>query len=156
MSEPRSVTRWINALKEGDEQAARDLWQRYFEKLVALARHRLGCTPRRVADEEDVALSALHRLCDGAAQGRFESLTGRDELWRLLVTITVQKVIDQQRRLAAGRRGGGVVRGESVFNTPIGEDSAPGFDGIAADEPTPELLALMMGTTRPAAAEPAR
>jgi RNA polymerase sigma factor (sigma-70 family) len=143
MSDPRSVTQCIAALKSGDEEAARALWQRYFDALVKLARRELDGAPRRVADEEDVVVSVFRCLCDGAARGRLDKLSGRDDLWRLLVTITVQKVIDQRRRWAAKRRGGGTVRGESVF-ADVGDEALPGgLDGIASDEPTPELLALL-------------
>ena len=57
------VTQWIEGLKAGDEGAAADLWSRYFERLVQLARQRLSSTPRRVADEEDVVLSVFRCLC---------------------------------------------------------------------------------------------
>jgi DNA-binding NarL/FixJ family response regulator len=60
MSSAGSVTHWLNHLKNGDERAAQQaLWDRYFERLAALARVRLRHHPCRVADEEDVVLSAL-------------------------------------------------------------------------------------------------
>ena len=37
----------------------RQLWQRYYRRLLGLARKKLGDSPRRVADEEDVVLSAF-------------------------------------------------------------------------------------------------
>ena len=58
MSSGASITQWIADLKRGDPQAAEKLWQRYFERLVRLAKKKLR-TPLRIADEEDVALSAL-------------------------------------------------------------------------------------------------
>lgn len=143
MSDPRSVTGWIAAVKSGDEQAAGALWQRYFDALVKLAQRQLDGAPRRVADEEDVALSVFRCLCDGAACGRFGKLLDRDDLWRLLVTITVQKAIDQRRRWTAKKRGGGKVRGDSVFAN-VGDGNPPtGLDRIVSDQPTPELLALL-------------
>ena len=143
MSDPQSVTHWIAALESGDEEAARALWQRYFDSLVKVARQQLDGAPRRVADEEDVALSVFRCLCEGAAGGRFGKLSDRDDLWRLLVSITVQKAIDQRRRLAAKRRGGGKVRGDSVFANAGGASPHAGLDRIASDEPTQELLALL-------------
>lgn len=134
----QSVTRWIDALKRGDDDAATALWQRYFNRLVGLARTRLGAAPRRVADEEDVALSAFRCLCDGAEGGRFPDLTDRDDLWRLLTVLTAHKAIDQKRRSAGKKRGGGAVRGESVF-----EGDGPGLDQLLAEEPTPEVLAVL-------------
>src|SRR5262249_13357 len=53
-----SVTRWIHRLKAGEQAALQQLWQRYFRRLVGLARRRLRDAPRTAADEEDVALSA--------------------------------------------------------------------------------------------------
>jgi len=58
MSSDGSVTGWLGRLVAGDPSAAQQLWQRYFHRLVGLARQKLRDTPRRVADEEDVALSA--------------------------------------------------------------------------------------------------
>jgi hypothetical protein len=44
------VTQWIDRLAEGDEQAAQVIWERYFDRLVRLARKKLEGLPRRVAD----------------------------------------------------------------------------------------------------------
>src|SRR3954464_10508118 len=95
-----SVTRWIGDLKSGDQDAAGLLWRRYFECLVRLAQRRLDRVPGLGAceDGEDAAISAFHSLCDGAARGRFDALTDRDDLWRLLVVITARKALDQVQR----------------------------------------------------------
>ena len=45
----------FDGLCAGDPQAARELWDGYYERLVRLARRALGSFPRRVFDEEDVA-----------------------------------------------------------------------------------------------------
>ena len=66
-----AVTYWLRQLEAGDEEAARRLWQRYYRELVELARARLGTTPRRVVDEEDVALSVMR--CPGS---KFERTSG--------------------------------------------------------------------------------
>ena len=47
--------------------------------------------PRRASDEEDVALSAFQSFYQGIARGRFPQLEDRDNLWRLLITITARK-----------------------------------------------------------------
>src|SRR5262245_1790933 len=115
MSADESVTHWLRQLEARDQDAARLLWQRYYRELVELARARLGQTPRRTADEEDIALSVLHCLYEGAAKGQFAAVVNRQELWQLLATITVRKVIDHQRLLKKKKRGGGRVRGDSVL-----------------------------------------
>lgn len=140
-SEPsdKSVTLWLAGLRQGDEEAARQLWERYYRRLVGLAKRGLGATPRRAADEEDVALSVFRRLCDAAERGGFEQLADRDDLWRLLVAITSNRVIDQRRRENNLKRGGGRVRGDSALGG--GPNStAPGFDGLIGSGPTPEVL----------------
>ena len=57
-SASQSVTLWLEQLQAGESAAAQQLWQRYLERLLRLASRKLGDLPRRVADEEDVVLSA--------------------------------------------------------------------------------------------------
>jgi DNA-directed RNA polymerase specialized sigma24 family protein len=142
MSVNESVTYWLRQLEAGDEDAARLLWQRYYRELVELARARFGATPRRVADEEDVALSVLRCLYEGAARGQFADLVNRGELWQLLAAITGRKVIDQQRRLTQQKRGGGRVRGDSVVHGNDDDRSSVGFDQFGGEAATPEVLAI--------------
>ena len=142
MSSDESVTRWLRQLETRDQEAARLLWQRYYRELVELARARLGPTPRRTADEEDIALSVLRCLYDGAAKGQFAAVVNRQELWQLLATITVRKVINQQRLLKKQKRGGGRVRGDSVLKASDGDGWGAGFDEILGDAATPEVLAI--------------
>jgi DNA-directed RNA polymerase specialized sigma24 family protein len=134
-----SVTRWIGHLKGGQDRAAHDLWQRYFHRIVALARTKFGHAPRAVADEEDAALSAFCNLCDGAAHGRFDQLHDRDDLWRLLVVITARKAADLKKRQNRVKRGGGRILGQSDL---AGDSRGPAaLELIAGDEPTAEFIA---------------
>ena len=138
--QPSAITHWIEQLKEGDNEAARQLWNRYFDKLVCAAKKRLAGGPNRAADEEDVVVSVFESLCRGAAKGQFERLTDRQDLWMLLLAITKQKSVNEIRRRTSQKRGGGAVRGESVF-TNLNDESGPlGIGQIASEEPTPELL----------------
>jgi DNA-directed RNA polymerase specialized sigma24 family protein len=137
-----SVTHWIEQLKAGDPAAAERLWERYFKRLVAVARSQLRGTPRRVADEEDVALSAIDSFCRGVQRGRFSELLRRDNLWRLLVTITLRKARDVRRDEQRLKRGGGQVLGEAEWLEAA--DSAggeAGLDYMVGREPTPEMAA---------------
>ena len=143
MSSEGSITPWIEGVKQGDPAAARALWQRYFPRLVELAREKLRGAARRMADEEDVALSAMDSFCRAAQEGRFPDLTDRDGLWRLLLRMTARKVVDLTRHERRQRRGGGRVRGESVLD---GADAASARGGIAqviGDTPTPEFAVMM-------------
>jgi RNA polymerase sigma factor (sigma-70 family) len=138
------VTQWINQLSGGDQRAAQQLWEAYFHRLVSFARRKLEGLPLRAADEEDVALSAMHSFCRGMEQRRFDRVKDRDDLWKLLVTITARKASAQRRRQYAAKRGGGHVRGESVFHHPQQEDAdSDGIGAILGEEPTPELACMV-------------
>ena len=129
-----SVTRWIDLLKAGDALAAQRIWERYFQRLVWLARQKLQGNRPRAADEEDVALSAFDSFCRGAETGRFPELMDRDGLWRLLVVLTNRKAAHLMRDEGRQKRGGKAgVKGS-------GEEAVQ-LDQILSREPTPEFAA---------------
>ena len=149
MSEEDAITVWIDQLSQGDRSAADRIWQEYFSKLVGYARRKLqNISAGRSYDEEDVALSAMHSLCHGMEEGRLDGLEGREELWKLLLTITARKIYAQQRKEKRLKRGGGKVRGESVFGDAADQgERAFGIADVLGAEPTPELAAEVAETT---------
>src|SRR5438874_10540817 len=110
-----SVTRWLHELVAGDQAAAQELWNRYFQRLVGLARAKLRGAPRRAADEEDVALSAFDSFCRGVGRGAFPRLADSNDLWQLLLVITERKAYDLLARERAQKRGGDRVRDEAAL-----------------------------------------
>jgi DNA-directed RNA polymerase specialized sigma24 family protein len=142
MSSEESVSQWIRELQVGNQAAAQKLWERYFQRLVGLARKRLQGMPRRAADEEDIALSAFASFCRGAEEGRFPQLHDRDNLWRLLVTITVRKVNQFAAREGCQKRGGGAVLDEAALaGLADGRSEEPALEQLIDREPTPEFAA---------------
>jgi RNA polymerase sigma factor (sigma-70 family) len=131
-----SVTQWISALKQGDQAAAQGLWEAYFRRLVSLARARLRDAPRRIADEEDVALGAFYSFCRGARAGRFPRLDDRNDLWQILVVITMRKAIDLYKY--EGRKSRGMGRVQSLE-----ELTQEGLESIGGDGPTAEHAAQL-------------
>ena len=103
MSPDGSVTHWIAQLNAG-EPAHTLLYQRYFERLVRLARRKLHGARHVVADEEDVAQDAFASFFRGVKAARFPRLADRDDLWRILVRITECKAIDLRNYELAGKR----------------------------------------------------
>jgi DNA-directed RNA polymerase specialized sigma24 family protein len=95
-----------------------------------------------VADEEDVAVSVFRCLCAGAERGRLAEIEHRDDLWRVLVTMTIRKAIDLQRRVGGQKRGGGQVRGESIFGK-ADDDQSPGLQQFTDLAPSPQTLAVL-------------
>jgi DNA-directed RNA polymerase specialized sigma24 family protein len=133
MADDGSITHWFEELRSGDQTAAARLWDRYFPRLVSLARARLQGASRRFADEEDVALSVFDSFCRGADRFSFED---RDDLWQLLVTITVRKAHDAVAHERRQKRGEGRVLDEAA-------SAASGLDGVVGREPPPELAVLV-------------
>lgn len=140
-NENGSISQWLIGLRAGDETAAAELWRRYFERLTHLARHRLGGMPRRVVDEEDVALSAFDSFCRAAEAGRFPKLEDRDDLWQVLVLIAARKAASVARQAQRQKRGSGQVRGHSCFAQAV--DGDEGWRALVTDEPSPEVAATV-------------
>jgi DNA-directed RNA polymerase specialized sigma24 family protein len=140
MSSDGSITHLITRLKEGDRAAAEALWRAYFERLVALARTRLrGAT--RLADEEDVALSAFDSFYRGVDRGRFPALDDRDDLWQILFVLTVRKAINLVKHEGRRSRGGGrMLSLADLEGLPL--------DAVLGSEPSPELAAQMVDECR--------
>lgn len=132
---------WIAALQEGDEDAAQQLFEEYFLRLVGLARKKLQALPASRADASGAALSAINSFLQGAKRRVFPRLNDRDDLWRLLVVITARKashVVRDEKRL---KRGGGKVRGESALR--MIDSDFDGLQQIVGAEPTPEMAAIL-------------
>jgi DNA-directed RNA polymerase specialized sigma24 family protein len=139
MSDLGSVSIWLSHLKAGDRAALRPLWERYFSRLVALARQRLKGRAVGGADAEDVALSAFDSLYRGAQRGRFPRLEDRDDLWQVLILLARQKAADLVEAEGRQKRGGGKVLPASAL---AGDGPAEDvFAAVFGPEPTPEFAA---------------
>jgi DNA-directed RNA polymerase specialized sigma24 family protein len=144
-----SITGWIGDLQNGRNcgEASRKLWEYYFRDLVRLARVRFRDAPRGPADEEDAALIAFDNFCRRIIAGRFPKLANRNELWRLLVTMTLRAVTELVHREGRLKRGGGRDARE-----PLGGN--PDYDGddiltqVSGDDPSPELAAMAAEDSR--------
>ena len=146
MTTPASVTRLIHLLRSPDtavrDMAAGMIWQRYFRELLSLARRNLDRRARHRADEEDVLQSMFRSFCIRQGRGDFH-LADRNELWRLLVTITLRKA----RNIAkAQRRDKRDVEREQAAVTDAGCDSKCAsweLEQMDAAGPSPAEAALL-------------
>jgi len=139
-----SITRCLHLLRDGDADAVRLIWERYFPRLVEQARLTLAAAARRASDQEDVALSAIDRFCRAARQGRYADLADRDGLWRLLLRITTRRALDLIRREQRQRRGGGAER-----RAPAGAPDEPNtLSLVVSHEPSPAFAAEMAEACR--------
>jgi DNA-directed RNA polymerase specialized sigma24 family protein len=131
-----SVTRLIVMLKEGNRAASQQLWEGYFARLVRLARARLRNIPSRVADEEELALSAFDSFYRRAEKGQFPRLEDREDLWQLLFVLTVRKAINLVNYQGRKSRGGGRVQS-------LADLDLVGAEAIFGTEPSPDLAAQL-------------
>jgi len=138
MDRQGSVTGMILGLRSDDpavrEAAARQIWERYFRDLLTLARNNLDKRIRVRTDEEDVAQSMFKSFCMRQQRGEFD-LAGRDELWKLLVTITLRKARNAAK---AERREKRDVRRERNVTTGDDADSPLwALEQMEAADPSP-------------------
>ena len=138
MSESQNVSHWIDLIKHGDSLAANCIWKLYFDRLVRAVRQRLYGQNRTVSDEEDIVLSVFDSFYAAAEQGRFPDLSDRDDLWRLLLTMSARKVIDKRRHDGRQRRGGNI----AVHSLEGGQEDPMIMDAIGT-EPSPEMILMM-------------
>jgi DNA-directed RNA polymerase specialized sigma24 family protein len=127
---PQEFADLLDSVRDGDDQAIATLWDDYYQQLVRIAAKRLPTNLRRTGDEEDIALSAFNSFIAGIRQDNFPDLSGRDNLWGLLITLTGRKVHAHLRHQTRQKRGGGTVRGESVFLDHAGDLKAGGIGGV--------------------------
>jgi RNA polymerase sigma factor (sigma-70 family) len=119
------LARW-NA---GDETAATAIFDRYVLRLTALARSRLSERLSRRIDADDVVQSAFRSFFVNSA-GFEQAESG--SLWRLLATMTLNKVRSQARFHFADKRS----VSQDAETTPEGGTSP--IAELIAREPTPK------------------
>lgn len=138
---PGSVTHWLSLLRAGDPQAPEVLWDRYFAQILQLAHQQLLGLRDRSRDAEDVALSTLNALCHAASQGRLANVRDRHDLWRLLVTCTLNRARNLRLHENRLKR-----RAELVAET--GSRPESGLANAQSTEPTPEEAAQLADELR--------
>lgn len=132
-----SVSILIDRVKEGSDQAATDLWARYYSQLISLARSKLGSAPRRTMDEDDVVVQAFASFCLRAGKGQFPDLKDRDDLWKLLICIAERKALNQRKHLFRKKN-------QAVPEAALqGKDGAGGLDILASPVPSPEFAEIL-------------
>ena len=145
-----SSVRWLlEGLKANESTAQRAAWNRYFAELAQVARRRLerAGAASRVADEDDILISVFDSLFERVRNGGFGQVSDELGLWKLLLTLTQRKVLNQGRAQRAQKRGGAQVRGDSVFMGAPGVPRA-GLDQVAFVEPTNAEADAFIATIR--------
>jgi RNA polymerase sigma factor (sigma-70 family) len=101
--EGEAAANLIRRFQAGDERAADELFARYARQLARVADQYLNRKVGGRLDGADVVQSALNSFFGRCRKGEFR-IDGSDDLWRLLLRITVRKAQARARRHTAARR----------------------------------------------------
>jgi RNA polymerase sigma-70 factor (ECF subfamily) len=124
-------------LRAGDEAAAREIFHRFVNKLIRLARGQFNAALRRKVDPEDVVQSAYKSFFLRYGAGKLE-VQDWGNLWGLLTVITLRKCLDRVEYHRAERRD--VQREASA--QPGAAGAEPWWEAVAR-EPTPAEAAVL-------------
>jgi RNA polymerase sigma-70 factor (ECF subfamily) len=139
MSADPSFAEVMARLRADSNSAAALLWQRFGQRLIALARSRLDARLRQKLDPEDVVQSVFKSFFLRYAEGQLD-LSDWDSLWALLTVITVRKCGRWQEYFRAGRR-----RLDAEVSLQPAADDSGGWEALA-DEPSPSEVAMLTET----------
>lgn len=94
---------WLENLRNGDSDSARRIFEHFSQRLCQLAQRHLSSRIQQRVDGEDIVQSVFRTFFHRDSQGQFQ-VDHSDELWRLLVTITVRKARGIWRTNNSARR----------------------------------------------------
>jgi RNA polymerase sigma-70 factor, ECF subfamily len=120
------------------EQFAEAVFNRYAQRLMSVARERIGTQLRSKVSPEDVVQSAFKSFFRRQDEFKFEK-DGDDGLWGLLVVITVRKCAKWADVYTAEKRSAS--REVSLNSSPPGGGS--GLRDVVAREPGPTEVAVL-------------
>lgn len=130
MAEPIQDQIDLSLWRAGDETAARHLFDRYVDQLIALARRRISQRLASRIDAEDIVQSVFRTFFQRAREGQFH-VEDPDDLCKLLARITVHKTF---RQIAHHKR----AKRDPGQETAQRDDSQEMLMSILTGEPTPE------------------
>ena len=103
MTDAETFARLMARLRSGEDEAAREVFERFAGRLIAMARGRFNRLLARKVDPEDVVQSAFKSFFLRHRAGKLD-VGGRDGLWNLLALITLRKCADRAEYFLAERR----------------------------------------------------
>jgi RNA polymerase sigma-70 factor (ECF subfamily) len=130
MSEGAEEKALVELYKQGHESAAFNIYERYIDRLMTLARRRLSQRLASRVDPEDIVQSVFRSFFVRAKEGRFV-FAEQDDLCKLLVTMTLHKTLRQVAYHKAAKR-------DPAQETEQGEHHQERLVALFDREPTPE------------------
>lgn len=131
MTERLSDHSLLRRLKQGEPDAATQLYLRYAQRLLALARSKTSSALSRRVDSDEIVQSVFGSFFRGAQQGYYDVPVG-EELWKLFLVIALNKIRAKGAFHLAAKR--------DVRKTADGE----AIDKLADGAPTDDETALQV------------
>jgi RNA polymerase sigma-70 factor (ECF subfamily) len=130
MADPHQTRALLARWRAGDEEAARQLFNLYVDRLLVLARQRIGQRLGCRVDAEDIVQSVFRTFFDRAQKGQFH-IEEDEDLCKLLARITVHKTFRQIAFHRAAKR-------NFARETGQGDDAQTQLQTLLDRGPTPE------------------
>ena len=138
MADETSFRVLMTELVDGRNEAAVEIVEEYTAALVAVARREISPKLARRVDPEDIVQSAYRSFFVRMGRGEYELGNGK-ELWKLLLTITLNKVRKQGKFHHARKRN--VSNDQSAQASSL---AAPIADLARSEEPSPHDAAMLV------------
>ena len=119
-------------VRDGDEQAANLLYERYARRVLGLVRAKLGARLSTMTEPEDIVQSVFKSVFRGMQSGNYDAPPG-ETLWNLLAVIAVNKLRNKANHHSAQCR-------DSSRNIPL--DTGEEGLGIAIDQASIEFFEI--------------
>lgn len=127
----------LQDIHDGRPDAANELYKRYADRIRSLARMKLSRGVACRLDADDIVQSVFRRFFHAARSGRYKLPTG-EELWDLLLVITLNRLRSAEQHHRAGKRD---LRQTVGWNAVLAAEPEAGRDegldavlGMAVDE----------------------
>jgi RNA polymerase sigma factor (sigma-70 family) len=137
MATDNDFNRLMDCLRRGDEDAASEVFHRFAQRLIALARSQLNSWLRSRVEPEDVIQSVFRSFFTRFESGQFQ-LGNWDNLWTVLTLITVRKCANRAEFWQAAKRDLQREANLPRHNNPLEE--------ALARDPTPSQAAILSET----------
>jgi RNA polymerase sigma factor (sigma-70 family) len=103
MSESLTSHELVELYRQGNPEAAEEIFHRYVPRLIALVQRRICADMARRVDAEDIVQSTFRSFFVAIDRGKL-SFDESGDLWRLLTVMTVNKVRSSAAYHYAGKR----------------------------------------------------
>jgi RNA polymerase sigma-70 factor (ECF subfamily) len=132
MTQPHRDQSLLNLWRAGNQDAARQLFDRYSERLITLARRHISHRLARRIDPEDVVQSVFRTFFRRVQSGEL-NLYDPERLCALLARITINKALDQVSFHRAAKR-------DINLDADSGSNDLDPVAQVLDEEPSPEAV----------------